>query len=87
MNDILKRIHEINDQALCPTGMEEAVIGVVERCGMEPQILLDRNKCIEILMRGGIAWEEAEDFFESNVIGAWKGDHTPLFATLNKDLA
>jgi hypothetical protein len=30
--------------------------------------------------------EEAEEFFEFNVIGSWVGDYTPCFATLAEDM-
>jgi hypothetical protein len=64
-----------------PTGMENAIIGRVDRFGMQPQILLDREKCIKILMKN-MTRDEAEEYFEYNVIGAWVGDNTPCFATL-----
>ncbi len=62
---------------------KEAIIGKVERFGMSPLILLDRNKCIKIFIeRDGMTPEDAEEFFEFNVIGSWVGDGTPCFATL-----
>ncbi len=84
-DELLERISELNEDALYPTDMKEAVIGMVERMGMDPVILLDRTKCIEILMRD-MSREEAEEYFEFNTIGAWMGDGTPCFATLSKDL-
>ena len=70
-------------EKLYPTDMKEAIIGTVERFGMEPQILLDRDKCIEILMKD-MTEEEAEEYFEYNTIGAWMGEGTPCFAVLIK---
>jgi len=68
-----------------PTDMKRAIIGYVERAGgMQPQILLDRDKCIGILKNQGMTEEEAIDYFEFNTIGAWMGEGTPLFATLKK---
>lgn len=84
---ILEAINEMNPEALYPTGMEDAVIGVVERFGLEPLVLLDKEKCIKSLMKDGMDREEAEEFFSFNVIGAWMGEGTPCFATLNKDIA
>jgi hypothetical protein len=53
---------------------------------MNPLILLDRDKCIEILVeRDGMDHDEAEEFFEYNVIGAWMGEGTPCFAILIKE--
>jgi len=83
---VLDAVSVVNEDALYPTDMEEAIIGIVERFGMEPQIVLDKQKCLEILMRDGGTYEEALEHFEFNVIGAWMGDHTPLFMTKSEDL-
>ena len=80
---VLERISEINEEALYPTDLKEAVIGMVERFGMEPLVLIDKSKCIDIYIhRDGMSYEDAHEFFEFNVIGAWMGKGTPCFATL-----
>lgn len=85
IKEIFEHLKEIDVEALYPTDLKGAIIGVVERFGMQPLILLDREKCIEIFMnRDGMTEEEAEEFFEFNTIGAWMGDGTPCFATLIK---
>lgn len=82
-SDFLEVMAEINREACYPTDLEEAIIGMVERFGMEPLILLDRKKCLSILKeRDGMDHDEAEEFFDFNVIGAWVGKGTPCFATL-----
>lgn len=74
---------EANEEMLFADGYEDALIGYVMRFGMEPVALYDRNKCIEILMkRDGMTFEEADEFFEFNTIGAWMGDSTPAFAVI-----
>jgi hypothetical protein len=51
---------------------------------MEPLILLDKSKCLEIFhKRDGMSYEDALEFFDFNVIGAWMGEGTPCFATLS----
>lgn len=68
---------------LTADGFEDAVIGLVERFGMEAIVLYDRDKCIQILLdRDGMTYDGATEFFDFNVIGAWMGDATPAFATL-----
>jgi len=84
-DELLEHINEMNPKALVPTGMEEAVIGYVERFGQEPLVLLDKKKCIKMLMKD-MSEEEAEEYFSFNVIGAWMGEGTPCFATLKKDV-
>ena len=63
---------------LVPDGFESAVIGVVRRFS-DTFILLDEEKCIELLEADGMAFEEAIDYFEFIVIGAWMGQGTPAF--------
>ena len=60
-------------------GFDEAVIGVVERLGTQA-ICYDTEKVIEILMRD-MSEEEAWEYFQYNIAGAWVGDHTPFFLT------
>jgi len=45
--------------------------------------LYNQDHCIEILMdRDAMSYEEAVEYFEYNVIGAYMGEKTPMFATL-----
>lgn len=60
-------------------GFDEAIIGVGYRCGQPDIIAYDVNKCIKILMDQGMTDEEAMEFFEFNVVGAWVGEETPIF--------
>jgi len=67
-------------------GYEEAFIGIVNMFDRGPVALYDREKCIDILMeRDGMTWNEAEDFFQYNTLGAWMGEGTPAFATLTEE--
>jgi len=63
---------------LIPTGFEAAVIGVVRRFN-DTFILLNEEMCIEILVNDGMVHEEAVEYFEYNVIGAWMGSDTPAY--------
>ena len=70
-----------NEEAVLADGFDEAFIGMVERCGLPaPVVLYDRGKCIQILIdRDGMTYEDAEEFFDFNVTGAWVGEYTPMF--------
>ena len=60
-------------------GFEEALIGYGNQFNNHLAIY-DREKCIDILMeRDGIYIEEAEEYFEYNVQGAYVGEETPVF--------
>ena len=81
--DRLRMLEETCEGAIYPTGMEEAIIGVAERTGQEDVALLDKVKCLKILMKqNGWTEDEAEEWFYFNTIGAWMGDKTPVFVTL-----
>ena len=74
-------------------GFEDAFIGMSYRFGIDvPVATYDREKCIEIIIRDGwqtvVTREEADEYFEYNVIGAWLGDSTPIFVdTMSLDAA
>ena len=58
-------------------GFDEAILGVVERLGLQA-ICYDRNKIISILMRD-MNEEEAVEYFEYNILGAYMGESTPVY--------
>jgi len=80
--DWIALIHEQNPEAVTADGFESCAIGVANRYGMEPVVAYDYDKCIELLVRRDrMAYEEAVEFFEFNVIGAWVGEGTPVFVS------
>ena len=75
---------EQDPDLLFADGFDLALLGSVQRFN-QTVALYDRQKCIQVLMgRDGMTEEEAEEFFEFNVVGAFVGDYTPAFATLLK---
>jgi len=59
---------------------DEAILGVAERIGMSPIVAYDTAKIIDILCeRDGMEDDEAAEFFEFNIAGAYVGDRTPIF--------
>lgn len=74
----------LDREALLADGFEGALIGSA-RIFNRVVALYDRAVCIEILMEGGCTEEEAEEFFEFNVVGSFVGDYTPAFAILAKE--
>jgi len=68
------------EQLLKADGFDEAILGVGRRCGQPNLLVYDYHKCCEILVkRDKMTYEEAEEFMEFNVVGAWVGDITPIF--------
>ena len=60
-------------------GYDEAFIGLGWRYRDGPVAVYDREKVVEVIMAGGLSFEEALEYFEFNVAGSWVGDRTPVF--------
>ena len=62
-------------------GHDNAVIGVCYRFGWsEPILAYSVTTIIKNLMESGeCSEEEAREFYDFNIIGAWVGEQTPVF--------
>ena len=82
--DVKSRLEFIQDNypdVLIADGFDKAIMGIVERFGMNPVVLYNKNKCINIMIkRDGMTEEEAIEFYYYNIVGAHMGDYTPCFA-------
>ncbi len=68
------------EDALVMDGYDDCVIGILERFGMEPIVLYDKDKIIDKLIDGDCdGYEGAVEYYEFNQLGAWVGDKTPGF--------
>ena len=75
-----EEVAEYNEDALLAEGFEEALIGVAERINLGPVAAYDVEKMLEILMkRDGMEYDEALEYFEFNIKGAWMGEFTPVY--------
>jgi hypothetical protein len=67
-------------------GFDEALIGVVEGwfAGNVHRIvaLYDYERCVEILQREGLEEDDAREYVDMNIAGAYVGQGTPAFATV-----
>jgi hypothetical protein len=71
---------------LVADGFDEAIIGIGRQFNKQ-LVIYDEDKCIQILMeRDGMSWEEAIEFFNFNVVGAYVGEHTPIFVRVGSHL-
>jgi hypothetical protein len=65
-------------------GFEEALVGVVRRFN-ETWPLYDYAKCLEVLQEANLSQEEAIEYMEYNVLGAYLGEETPCFAVMGEE--
>ena len=61
-------IEDYAEDAVILTGMDEAIIGVVETMGTGPRILYSKNKILEILSGDDMTLEEAEEYYDFNIL-------------------
>mgnify|MGYP003124033964 CR=1 FL=1 len=81
--DPLEEIYH-DEEVIVIDGLDKAFLGFAERYSFShPVAVYDRNLCVRLVgEKHGISPEEAEEFFESNILGTWFGDQTPIFITL-----
>jgi len=78
-----EEIAERNPEAILIDGLDKAIIGMARRVGMEV-VAYDYDKCVEVLMeREDWDREDAIDWMEYNVVGAFMGACTPVFVDLS----
>lgn len=82
MNAFLELIAVQNPDAKSADGFDDCIVGIASRYGMTPVLAYSRAACIKKLMADGMPEEEADEFFEFNVLGAWVGDGTPIFVDM-----
>jgi hypothetical protein len=73
------RIREANPEALTADGFHDAIVGLARRCGQPTLVAYSIRKAIQVLMKDGMSYEDAIEYFEFNVVGAWVGPHTPIW--------
>ncbi len=78
----LDDLREANLEALLADGFENAFVGVARRCGQPELAVYDYHKAVDILMeRDGMSNDDAVEYMEFNVVGAWMGPNTPIWLT------
>ena len=68
--------------ALTADGFDDCIIGIALRCGQPDLVVYDSAKIVDkLVLRDGMTYEDAVEFFEYNILGAWVGEGTPLYMT------
>jgi len=60
-------------------GFDDCIVGVCESFGNEPRIVYDIDLIIQKLMKEGMSYDDAVEFYEYNQAGAYVGKNTPVF--------
>lgn len=74
-------IAEFNEELLMlePAYFDKAIVGVVTNVKNQA-VCYDVSKIIKILMKEDkMTEEEAREYFDFNILGAWVGEYTPVY--------
>lgn len=73
-------INQYAEGAIILSGLDDAIIGIVEEFGNGPRILYSKSKIIDILCKRDLmTYSEAEEFYDYNIIGMYAGEQNPVF--------
>ena len=61
-------------------GFDDAIIGIAS--GIDTRVCYDRKKVLKKLQEDGMSEEEAFEYFDYNIGGAYIGEKTPIFIDL-----
>tara|TARA_R100000005_G_scaffold96176_2_gene81209 strand:- start:2747 stop:3037 length:291 start_codon:yes stop_codon:yes gene_type:complete len=69
----------VDDELLKWNGFDDAILGVGSRCGMEDVLVYSKKKMAYILRdKEDMNVEEAIEYLDFNVLGAYIGERTPI---------
>ena len=69
----------MDDELLKWNGFDDAILGVGSRCGMNDVLVYSKKKMAYILRdRDDMGVEEAIEYLDFNVLGAYIGERTPI---------
>ena len=67
--------------ALVADGYDDCIVGIVQ-IFTKRLVLYDQAKVLAKLVEQGMSEDDALEWFDFNIIGAYMGEGTPAFATL-----
>ena len=77
--------------AMCPEALflkedkyDAAILGLGERFGGVEAVVYDSQMILAILEEEFGDMDDAIEWYEYNILGAWLGERTPIFVTLVK---
>jgi len=73
-------LNEEVEGAVLLTGLEDAVIGIVEEFGNGKRVLYSKNKIIwKLCSMDGMTLEEAHEYYDFNILGLHAGEQNAVF--------
>jgi hypothetical protein len=72
-------IEDKQAQLLKLDGFDDCYLGLGESYGTLPALIYDHSKIIEKLKQDGMDNEEAQEYFDFNILGSYLGEKMPIF--------
>lgn len=77
--EIHEALLEMDESALLMDGFDEAFIGFSRRLTEPLLAVYSWEKMVDLLIeRDGMEYEDAVEYIDYNVLGAWVGERTPI---------
>jgi hypothetical protein len=78
-DEIHEALLEMDESALLMDGFDEAFIGFSRRINEPLLAVYSWEKMVDLLIeRDGMEYEDAVEYIDFNVLGAWVGERTPI---------
>ena len=75
-----------DDEILLADGFDRAFLGVGRTFNGPAVAVYDKNIIITMLHKDGMSVDEAYEYFDYNVAGAYVGEKTPMFVETKRSL-
>jgi hypothetical protein len=84
MNSIRQDLVDLYDdeELLFADGFDDCIIGVSSGFNDAYKVVYNMGKIIDKLIADGMTAEEAEEYFDFNILGAYVGERTPLYVNV-----
>lgn len=69
---------QIDDSALLIDGADAALLGFTNRMNSPLLAVYDYNKLVDVFVDDGMTYEDAVEWVDFNIVGAWLGEQTPI---------
>ena len=78
-DEIVDTFGENAEGIMFADGFDRAIVGVGRTFDGLLRAVYDIDKIIQILMKDGMGYEEAHEYFDYNIAGSHVGEQTPIF--------
>lgn len=71
-------LEQIDESALLIDGADAALLGFTNRVNSPLLAVYDYDKLVNVFIDDGMSYEDAVEWVDFNIVGAWLGDQTPI---------